>query len=85
VVGGARSGGNELANEKRQICLTDKQILALKAVAYGCNKNKRLVGASYVCDIHSAKTQDISFYEALNIVYEMLDELDSAKMDGDGK
>lgn len=71
-----------MANEKRQICLTDKQILALKAVAYGCNKNKRLVGASYLCDIHSAKTQDISFYEALTIVYEILDELDGEQ---DGK
>lgn len=71
-----------MENEKRLIELTEKQITALKAVAYGCNKNKRLVGASYVCDIHSKKTQDISFYEALNIVYEILDELDSAKMDG---
>lgn len=73
-----------MANEKRLI-LTDKQILALKAVAYGCNKNKRLVGASYVCDIHATKTQDISFYEALNIIYEMLDGLDDAQMDGERK
>ncbi len=64
-----------MANEKK-ISLTDKQILALKAVAYGCNKNKRLVGASYVSDIHSTKTQDISFYEALTLVYEILDELE---------
>ena len=71
-----------MANEKRLICLTDKQILALRAVAYGCNKNKRLVGASYISDIHSAKTQDISFYEALTVVYEILDELEGAE---DGK
>ena len=44
-----------MENEKRLIELTEKQILALKAVAYGCNKNKRLVGASYVYDIHSKK------------------------------
>lgn len=71
----------KMANEK-QISLTDKQILALKAVAYGCNKNKRLVGSSYICDIHSTKTQDISFYEALTLVYEILDKLDGAE---DGK
>ena len=65
-----------MANEKRLVALTDKQILALKAVAYGCNKNKRLVGASYVCDIHSSKNQDISFYEALTVVYAILDELE---------
>ena len=71
-----------MANEKRLIGLTDKQILALKAVAYGCNKNKRLVGASYISEIHSAKTQDISFYEALIVVYELLDKLEG---DGNGK
>lgn len=73
-----------MINEK-QISLTGKQILALKAVAYGCNKNKRLVGASYVCDIHSKETQDISFYEALTLIYEIIDELDSTKMDGGGR
>lgn len=62
---------------KKRLDLTSKQILALKAVAYGCNKNKRLVGSSYVCNINSAKTQDISFYEALVEVYELLDKLES--------
>ena len=70
-----------MANEK-QISLTDEQILALKAVAYGCNKNKRLVGASYVSDIHSTKTQDISFYKALTLIYEILDKLEGTE---DGK
>lgn len=64
-----------MANEKR-LELTDKQLLALKAVAYGCNKNKKLVGSSYVCGINSEKTQDISFYEALAVVYELLDKLE---------
>lgn len=68
-----------MATEKRLIDLSDKQILALKAVAYGCNKNKRLAGSSYVTDIFGTNTQEISFYDALNIVYEIID-----KMDGDG-
>ena len=71
-----------MANKKRLIDLTDKQILALKAVAYGCNKNKRLVGASFVSGINSSKTQDISFYEALTLVYDILDKLEDGS---DGK
>jgi hypothetical protein len=67
-----------MANEKRLI-VTEKQLLALKAVAYGCNKNKRLVGATYVSDIFDENPQEISFFDALNIVYEIIDE-----MDGDG-
>ena len=67
-----------MANEKRLI-ITEKQLLALKAVAYGCNKNKRLVGSTYVSDIFGENPQEISFFDALNIVYEIL-----GKMDGDG-
>lgn len=67
-----------MANEKRLI-ITENQLLALKAVAYGCNKNKRLVGSTYVSDIFGENPQEISFFDALNIVYEILD-----KMDGDG-
>ena len=70
----------KMANEKRlMLALTENQLLALKAVAYGCNKNKRLVGATYVHDIFGENPKEISFYDALNIVYEII-----AEMDGDG-
>lgn len=65
-----------MATEKRSIDLTDKQILALKAVAYGCNKNKRLVGSSYVLGIFDINQQEISFFEALDIVYEIIGKLE---------
>ena len=68
-----------MASEKRLISLDDEQILALKAVAYGCNKNKRLVGSSYVNDIFGANPQEISFYDALKIVYEIIDKMDGER------
>lgn len=61
----------------KTITLTEEQMLALKAVAYGCNKNKKLIGSTFVSDIHSAKPQEISFYDALMVIYEMIDKLDS--------
>lgn len=71
-----------MATENRSIDLTDKQILALKAVAYGCNGNKRLVGSSYVTDIFESNPQEISFFEAMHIVYEIIGKLEDAE---DGK
>lgn len=71
------AGERPMPYEKRLIALNNKQILALKAVAYGCNKNKHLRGASYVVfsDPSDGKDQEISFYHALNIVYGIIDLL----------
>lgn len=58
--------------------LTESEILALKAVAYGCNKNKRLDGSTFIEDIHSENLKSISFYDALIAVYEIIDKLEEA-------
>ena len=56
--------------------ISEKQLLALNAVVYGCNTNKRLVGASYMTGIGSDNPKTISFYEAIGIVSEMLEKLE---------
>lgn len=56
----------------RLIEVSDKQLLALKAVVHGCNTNKRLSGASYMANIHSESPEMISYYEAIKTVDEML-------------
>lgn len=58
----------------RMIEVSDKQLLALKAVVHGCNTNKRLVGASYMSNIRSEKPEMISYYEAIKTVDEMLSQ-----------
>ncbi len=58
----------------RLIEVSDKQLLALKAVVHGCNINKRLVGASYMKNIRSEKPEMISYYEAIKTVDEMLSQ-----------
>lgn len=52
--------------------VSEKQLLALKAVVHGCNTNKRLVGASYMHNIQSESPEMISYYEAIKTVDEML-------------
>ena len=58
----------------RLIEVNEKEFLAIKAVVYGCNTNKRLVGASFLTGIGTEKEKTISFYDALKIVDEMFDE-----------
>ena len=54
--------------------ITEKQILALKAVVYGCNTNRRLVGATFVSGVGSESEQTISFYEAIRIADDLLEQ-----------
>ena len=56
--------------------LTEKEVLALKAVAYGCNKNKKLVGSTYIEDIKAEKPKEISFYDALIAVFSIIDHIE---------
>ena len=56
--------------------LTENEVLALKAVAYGCNKNKKLVGATYIEDITADKPKEITFYDALIAVFSIIDRID---------
>ena len=58
----------------RLIKLDDKRELSLKAIVYGCNTNKRLVGASFMTGIGSDNCETISFYDALKVVDEMIDD-----------
>lgn len=70
--GGARKLIEDAPSE-----LTEKHILALKAVAYGCNKNRKLDGALFISNIHATNQETISFFEALSIVYELIDKLEN--------
>ena len=54
--------------------VTEKQILAIKAVVYGCNTNRRLVGSTFVSGIGSESEQTISFYEAISIADDLLEQ-----------
>ena len=56
--------------------LTEKEVLALKAVAYWCNKNQRLVGSTYIEDIKAKKLKEITFYDALIAVFSIIDHIE---------
>lgn len=73
-----------VASKESMIALSDKQILALKAVAYVCNKNSRLNGSSYIIFADNSKDelQEISFHEALTIVYDIIGSLDGGVDNG---
>lgn len=54
---------------------TEKELLALRAVCYGCNTNKRLVGGCFVENFREpSKTKEITFSKALEIVYKIIEE-----------
>lgn len=59
--------------------LTESEVLALKAVAYGCNKNKKLVGSTYIEDINAEQPKEISFYDALIKIYSVIDHIEEAQ------
>lgn len=61
--------------KERSNPITEDEIFALRAVAYGCNTNKKLhwaYGASFL-DRDTGKT--ISFEDALVKVYELIERL----------
>lgn len=64
-----------MANEVRPIEITEEQLLAIKAMAYGCANNKRLVGASYMTGLSTDNPQSIPFGKAWVIVQEFVEEL----------
>lgn len=65
----------ELSSRK---LITDQEIFALRAVAYGCNTNKKLLGGHFL-DRKTNKT--ISFENALVTVYEMIERMKGADRD----
>lgn len=56
--------------------LTDQEIFALRAVAYGCNTNKKIIGGHFL-DRKTNKT--ISFEDAIVSVYGMIERMEGAK------
>lgn len=63
------------SERKRKMKFTEKELLALSAVYYGCNANKRLIGSSYVQNFREPdKRKEIPFHEALEIVRGILEE-----------
>ena len=55
--------------------ITDQEIFALHAVAYGCNTNKKIIGGYFL----DRKTNEmISFENALAAVYEMIERMEGA-------
>lgn len=60
--------------------VTDEELLALKAVAHGCNINRKLVGATCMLNCTDPeKSQTISYSDAIVTVYELIERLEKSK------
>ena len=60
--------------------LTNHEILALRAVAYGANTNRKLVGGEFCVNINNPdKMEMIPFYEAIEIVYSLIDKFEKGR------
>lgn len=53
--------------------LTEEELFALKAVAHGCNTNRKLVGAVHL-EIGTEKS--VSYSEAIKTVYALIERLE---------
>ena len=53
---------------------TKKELLALCAVYRGCNTNRRVNGSTYVQNFGTEDEREISYYDALKIVGEMIEK-----------
>lgn len=51
---------------------TPEELFALQAVYRGCNTNKKLEGSIYVQNFGTENEREISYYDALGIVNEMI-------------
>lgn len=62
--------------ERKQIEISKKDLLALKAVCYGCNTNRKLAkgdGPTYcIFDDNMKVKEEITFFEALERVYDLI-------------
>ena len=60
--------------------LSKKELLALKAVYFGCRKNKRLIGSTFVENFRDPdRRQEIDFSEALEIVHDLIEKMEVEK------
>lgn len=66
---------------------TEKELLALKAVFYGCNTNRKLAKGdrpSYcIFDKDMKVIEEISFVEALDIVYKIINKESEHEINND--
>ena len=63
--------------------LSEKELLALKAVCFGCRKNVRLTGSTFVENFRdSVRRQEIDFLEALEIAYDLIEKMDKEIANG---
>jgi hypothetical protein len=68
-------GWNDAIDELMKI-VDEKTILALKAVVYGCNTNKKLVWGHFAHNINDpVKMQTIEFAEAIQISSSVIEKL----------
>lgn len=57
--------------------ISKKQLLALKAVLYGANTNKKLVGGEYMIWTESPQNSEtIPFVEAIQIIMKLISEIE---------
>ena len=62
--------------------LTEREVLALKAVAYGADTNRKLVAGSFCENIYELeKRKMIRFDEAIEVVYGIIKKIDMRKED----
>lgn len=66
--------------------LTDKELLALKAVVYGCNTNRKCGNGIFVVyeDVEKKNfniKEEISFVEALKIMFEFIEKQEQESKD----
>ena len=55
------------------IQLTDKELLALKAVAHGCNTNRKCYMSTFVYDVKNYKEENsIDYDDAITTVYNLI-------------
>ena len=64
----------DMEAQGRLVVLDEETALAVAAVTHGCNTNPRLVGASYMRNIHSDNPKQISYYRAIGILTEIADK-----------
>lgn len=57
--------------------ITKQEVLALEAVTYGCNTNKKCALGTFVKDIHNYKEENtIEFEDAIQIVWNLIDRIE---------
>lgn len=63
--------------------LSEKELLALKAVYFGCIKNMRLAECTFLENFRDPDgRQEIDFSEALEIVYDLIEKRDKETANG---